>query len=213
MIPLLHDFDGETVLVFGGGPVGARKARRFADAGTVLVVSASFAGTDFGGAEQVRAAVDADYARELLARCDPALVVVATDDEALNDAIQEAADVTTLVNRADRPGARQQGSVVVPATLRSGPVTVSVATDATSPAVSRHLREQIEGIVEGAGLVAKATGALRADLRERPIAPEKRQKAVSAAADHPGVWTAARDGDLEEVRDLVRTVTEDTLGG
>ena len=30
MIPLLHDFDGETVLVVGGGPVGARRARTFA---------------------------------------------------------------------------------------------------------------------------------------------------------------------------------------
>ena len=28
MIPLLHDFADERVLVFGGGPVGARKARR-----------------------------------------------------------------------------------------------------------------------------------------------------------------------------------------
>lgn len=27
MIPLVHDFDGERVLVFGGGTVGARKAR------------------------------------------------------------------------------------------------------------------------------------------------------------------------------------------
>ncbi|MCL7417130.1 MAG: NAD(P)-dependent oxidoreductase, partial [Halalkalicoccus sp.] len=28
MIPLLHDFTDRTVLVFGGGRVGARKARR-----------------------------------------------------------------------------------------------------------------------------------------------------------------------------------------
>jgi precorrin-2 dehydrogenase/sirohydrochlorin ferrochelatase len=36
MIPLLHDFSGETVLVFGGGRVGARKARRFAREAKVL---------------------------------------------------------------------------------------------------------------------------------------------------------------------------------
>ncbi|MFC6768071.1 NAD(P)-dependent oxidoreductase, partial [Natrinema soli] len=39
MIPLLHDFTNATVLVFGGGHVGARKARRFAREARVLVVS------------------------------------------------------------------------------------------------------------------------------------------------------------------------------
>jgi hypothetical protein len=41
MIPLLHDFTGATVLVFGGGTVGARKARRFASEADVVVVSGS----------------------------------------------------------------------------------------------------------------------------------------------------------------------------
>jgi len=39
VIPLFHDFTDETVLVFGGGPVGARKARRFAAEADVVVVS------------------------------------------------------------------------------------------------------------------------------------------------------------------------------
>ncbi|MFC6772099.1 NAD(P)-dependent oxidoreductase, partial [Halorubrum pallidum] len=37
MIPLYHDFTGETVLVIGGGGVGARKASRFADEARVVV--------------------------------------------------------------------------------------------------------------------------------------------------------------------------------
>jgi len=48
MIPLAHDFRGETVLVFGGGSVGARKARRFAREAHVVVVSPRFADADFG---------------------------------------------------------------------------------------------------------------------------------------------------------------------
>ena len=39
MIPLYHDFTGETVLLFGGGGVGSRKATRFADEARVVVVS------------------------------------------------------------------------------------------------------------------------------------------------------------------------------
>jgi precorrin-2 dehydrogenase/sirohydrochlorin ferrochelatase len=42
VIPLFHDFTGATVLVVGGGSVGARKARRFAREARVVVVSPEF---------------------------------------------------------------------------------------------------------------------------------------------------------------------------
>ncbi|MUW15115.1 bifunctional precorrin-2 dehydrogenase/sirohydrochlorin ferrochelatase, partial [Halorubrum sp. CBA1125] len=42
MIPLYHDFADETVLVFGGGPVAARKASRFAAEARVVMVSPAF---------------------------------------------------------------------------------------------------------------------------------------------------------------------------
>ena len=196
MIPLLHDFADERVLVVGGGAVGARKARRFAREARVVVVSPTFADAGVGGAERVRAAPDPDLARELVARADPALVVAATDDSAVNDAAAAAArERGALVNRADRRGDREANGVVVPATVREGPVTVAVATDATSPAVSRHLRRAVEPVVDGAGAVAAATGDLRARLRERGVAPERRRAAVRAAAGDDDVWTAAREGD------------------
>jgi precorrin-2 dehydrogenase/sirohydrochlorin ferrochelatase len=65
VIPLLHDFTGEVVLVFGGGPVGARKARRFGREARVVVLSPAFADRVFepderrdrdAGVELVRAA-------------------------------------------------------------------------------------------------------------------------------------------------------------
>jgi precorrin-2 dehydrogenase/sirohydrochlorin ferrochelatase len=212
VIPLLHDFAGERVLVVGGGSVGARKARRFAREARVVVVSPAFADADFGGAERVRVAPDPDLARELVARADPALVVAATDDPAVNDAVAAAArERGALVNRADRRGDRDAGSVVVPATVRDGPVSVAVATDATSPAVSRHLRRAVEPLVDGAGAVAAATGALRDRLREREVAPERRRAAVRAAAGDDDVWAAAREGDDAVVRDTVERVADDVL--
>ena len=91
MIPLLHDFEGETVLVVGGGPVGARKARRFAREARTVVVSPAFADADFGDAEPVRAAPDPDGVSEWVDRLAPALVVAATDDDGVNEAAERAA--------------------------------------------------------------------------------------------------------------------------
>lgn len=195
MIPLFHDFTGETVLVFGGGPVGARKARRFAREASVVVVSPTFAEADFGGAELVREAPDADGVRAWIERTDPALVVAATDDADLNEAVAAAADERgALVNRADRRGERDVGSVVVPATAEDGPVTVAVSTDGTSPAVSKYLRERFEAEFAGVGELAELTADVRAELRRDGVPPAERRAAVRAVVESSRVWKALDSG-------------------
>ncbi|MFB6219111.1 MAG: bifunctional precorrin-2 dehydrogenase/sirohydrochlorin ferrochelatase [Halobacteriaceae archaeon] len=194
MIPLLHDFAGATVLVFGGGSVGARKARRFAREARVVVVSPAFEG-EFGGADLVRAAPAPGDVAGWVRRADPALVVAATDDDAVNDAAGRAArEAGALVNRADRAGGRDPGSVVVPATVRDDPVVAAVATGGRSPALSRYLREQIEEDIEGAGAMAELTADLRAELAERGVAPDDRRAALRAVVRSDRVWTGLRTG-------------------
>jgi len=214
VIPLIHDFDGEVVLVFGGGAVGARKARRFVREARVLVFSPAFAGADFGGSELVRAAPAPDDVPSWLAAADPALVVAATDDEALNAAIERHAhEMDVLVNRVDRAGDRDRGSVVVPATVEDGPVGVAVTTGGTSPAVSRHLRRELEPVIEGAGLVATVVSDLRGELKERETEPSVRRDAVRTVATDPDVWAAARAGDEERVRETAERVIATALDG
>jgi precorrin-2 dehydrogenase/sirohydrochlorin ferrochelatase len=190
MLPLLHDFEGETVLVFGGGEVGARKARRFAREADTVVVSPDFADAEFGAATRVRAAPDADGVERWFDRADPALVVAATDDADLNAAIEQTARTRgVLVNRADRAGSRDAGSVVVPATVRDGPVVVAVGTDGRSPALSRHLRERMEPTVAGAGAMAELLADLRADLKGQ-FPPATRRDALRAVVESDDVWKA-----------------------
>lgn len=236
MIPLAHDFTDETVLVLGGGSVGARKARHFAVEADVVVVSPSFAEADFAGAERVRAAPDPESVGDLVERFDPALVVAATDDPALNDAAAAAArERGALVNRADRSaasasdadgaseaeagggqsgdgegpgdaGGRPVDDVAVPATVRDGDVVVSVSTGGRSPALARVLRERIEAEVEGAEAMAAVTGRLRERLREHDVPVEQRREAVREAARSSQLWTDLRSGDAN-----VEQITEALL--
>ena len=212
MIPLLHDFDGQTVLVVGGGGVGARKARRFAREAEVVVVSPDFADADFGGAERIRADPDPETVAEWVERTDPALVVAATDDEAVNDAVETAArERNALVNRADQSGERDPGSVVVPATVRDGPVVVSVATGGRSPALSRALRERIEPVVADAGAMADLTADLRADLKDR-FSPDQRRAVMRAVVRDEALWKGLDSGSTnlqQRVSDVISDVTGD----
>jgi len=212
MIPLLHDFDGETVLVFGGGSVGARKARRFAREAAVVVVSPKFADEDFGDAERIRADPDATSVTEWIDRTGPALVVAATDDAAVNDAVETAArERGILRNRADESGARDPGSVVVPATVRDGAVVVSVGTGGRSPALSRALRERIEPVVENAGAMADLTANLRSELKER-LPANQRRAVLRAVVRDDAVWKGLDTGspNIEQrVTDVISDVTGD----
>ena len=208
MIPLLHDFTGETVLILGGGPVGARKARRFAAEARVVVVSPDFADREFGAAELVREAPDADGVREWVERTDPALVVAATDDDALNAAAEAAASERgALVNRADDHGEQDVGNVVVPATVRDAPVVMAVATGGHSPALSKYLRESFEAQFADAGRMAELTGALREQLKSTDMTPTERRDAVRTVVRSDRVWKA-----LDSGRPKARQVAADVIG-
>ncbi|MFC7135570.1 precorrin-2 dehydrogenase/sirohydrochlorin ferrochelatase family protein [Halobaculum litoreum] len=195
MIPLLHDFADETVLVVGGGPVGARKARRFAREARTVVVSPAFADRDFGDAELVRAAPTPETVGDWVARLAPALVVAATDDAAVNDAAETAArEAGALVNRADEAGGRDADSVVVPATVRDGSVVAAVATGGAAPALSKELRRRIEREIEGAGAMADLVAEIRAEQKAAGMAATARRDRVRAVVDAPEVWKALQDG-------------------
>ncbi|MEF8907542.1 MAG: bifunctional precorrin-2 dehydrogenase/sirohydrochlorin ferrochelatase [Haloarculaceae archaeon] len=236
MIPLLHDFAGERVLVFGGGSVGERKAHRFAREAEVVVLAPDFPG-EFGDVDGtgsltlVRAAPGPEDVTGWLDRVEPALVVAATDDPAVNGAVERGAgERGVLVNRADQSRAsrtrtersRTDGTdrtgdvaapdatrVVVPATVRDGPVVASVGTGGRAPALSRRLRRDVEEVLDGAGELAELTAELRAELRDRP--QNERRAAVRAVVASDAVWKALDTPD-DNLRETARAVISDVTG-
>ncbi len=223
MIPLYHDFEDETVLVLGGGSVGFRKARRFAAEADVVVVSPDFDdrfdaidddrfvddGTDRGSIELVRAAPSPADVDAWLDRLGPALVVIATDNDAVNAAAVDAArDRGVLRNNAVKSGSRDPGSVTVPAPVTDGPVSVAISTGAQSPALAKHLRERIEAEIEGAGAMAALSGELRHSLRDRELSPSDRRAAIRAVVRSDAVWKALHTGDSKGEQEAERVIDE-----
>lgn len=238
MIPLYHDFTGETVIVFGGGPIGARKARRFAAEARVVVVSPAFDADDFGGAELVRARPAPDDVGAWFDRTTPALSVAATDDDAVNDAVAaEARARDVLLNRTDRSAATETAEtpdaggtdgtetggdgtddagppvdVVVPATVTDGDVRVAISTGGRSPALAKHLRERVESEIDGAEGMAELTADLRAELRSSDLDPSTRRDAIRAVVRDPEVWKGLRTGTPNPRQEATRVI-RNTTGG
>jgi precorrin-2 dehydrogenase/sirohydrochlorin ferrochelatase len=213
MIPLVHDFAGERVVIVGGGSVGARKARLFGNEAETVLFSPDFPAEDYGDAALVRVRVTPETAPAWVSRTAPALVVTATADQAVNEALARAArDSGALVNRADQSGPRDVGSVVVPATVRDEPVTVAVTTGGRSPALSRYLREEIEAQLHSSGDMARLTASIRDDLKSQEVEPTKRQEAIRSVVRSQAVWKALRGGTANarrEAEDIVQDIVKD----
>lgn len=216
MIPLYHDFSDATVLVFGGGSVGARKAKRFAAEAKVVVVSPTFDdrfdADDFPAVDRIQAAPSIEDVPEWFDRVEPALVVAATDDGDLNAAVADvAAERDVLVNQTDHAGDRAVGSVVVPATVEDDPVSVAISTGGQSPALSRYLRQQIEAEIENAGAMAELTGQLREDLKASQP-PAERREAIREVVRSPSVWKALHSGIAKAEHEATRVMAQDDHG-
>lgn len=223
IVPLGIEMQDATVLIVGGGLVGARKSRRFTRAGAhVVILSPTFTDEAFGPPdteevgtiEKVRIApsADRDEAREWLDRLEPLLVVCATDDEAVNETFAAVArEAGILRNRADVAGSEDAGSVVVPATVEDDGVVVSVSTGGKSPALSAYLRELIESEIEGAGAMAALSGDIRTELKERGVEQAQRRAAMRAVVKDAGVWKALRTPNANP-RQAAETVVETVVG-
>lgn len=158
--PVALDLHGVTVLVVGGGRIGARKAAALAAAGARvrLVASEISEHVDRSLVEDLRehrfTSADVDDVR---------LVVTATGDRDTDaDVASVARSLGIWVNAADQP---TDCDFILPAIARRGRVSVAVSTDGASPALARGLRDRIEALMsDRLAHVADELAAERAEL-------------------------------------------------
>jgi siroheme synthase (precorrin-2 oxidase/ferrochelatase) len=131
-LPVTLNLSGVRCLVVGAGAVGARKEATLRAAGADVTVVAP---------ERNRAFRPGDCAGHRL-------VVAATDDGAVNDAVQADAHAHgAWCNRADRADG---GDLAFAAIHRAGDVTVGVSTDGTDPRRAVEVRDRIAAVLDDA---------------------------------------------------------------
>lgn len=159
--PVALLLQGRKVLVVGGGAVAAQKVRGLlaggADDVTVVApdVDPSIEGVTIER-RPYRPGEAAGYR----------LVLTATDDRAVNQQVYDDAEAAGVwCNSADDP---ERCAFHVNAVVRRGPITVSIGTQGTSPALATYLRRKLEAelgveYVTLAQLLAERRDALRSE--------------------------------------------------
>ena len=202
--PVMLDLRGERCLVVGGGEVALRKAKGLLGTGAKVTVVAPMID------ERLRGLAGATVEERPFRATDlhgVRLAVVATDDATLNRTVaRDARDLGVLVNVVDCPALC---SFILPATLKRGPVQVSVSTGGASPTLARKLRDVLAGTVGPEyGELAELLGELRAEIIERVATSEARSQLLERLSDER-MLEKLRRGGREEVRREMRKAVEE----
>lgn len=138
--PIFIDFKGKEVVVFGGGQIGTRRANTLQESGArVTVVAKEFSQELKDSTIEL---VTADLKKETIDLTRYYLVVLATDDEALNSKLAERAfESGILVNRADQGTA---GDVIFPMVSKVKGHTLAYTTLGDDPKLLKRIKEKIE---------------------------------------------------------------------
>jgi precorrin-2 dehydrogenase/sirohydrochlorin ferrochelatase len=136
--PILLQLKDRLCVVIGGGPVAIRKARGLREAGARVRLVASELAVPAGELADVEVVIRPFRAGDLLGAF---VAFAATDDRLVNAAVvREARQRGVLVGVVDVP---DEGDFTLPALLRRGNLTVSVATAGDSPALAVLLRDRL----------------------------------------------------------------------
>jgi precorrin-2 dehydrogenase/sirohydrochlorin ferrochelatase len=188
-LPLFIDLSVRSIVIFGGGPVGERKARYFLPA-KVTVISREFTpGLEAMGREGSIRLERADVTKEgLFSLIDGAfLVVAATGDPAIDNEIRRIAEGNNiLVNSATG-----DSSVIVPSLIKKEQIMIAISTGGSSPALSKYLRLKLESAVgEDMEKMASLQEKVRKRLKETVDDQGRREKILWDIMEDPGVWKA-----------------------
>lgn len=138
--PIHINIEYKTVVIVGGGHVATQKVASLLPAkASIVVVSPTLHDTllPLAQAGHITWREKAFEARDL---DDASLIIAATNDTKVNEAVQEAAQHWQLINRADAQG---ESDFITPATVRRGPLVLTVSTSGASPSLARKIKEDL----------------------------------------------------------------------
>ncbi len=198
------DLGSRPCLVVGAGPIGLEKIEGLLAANAKVHVIAKQAVTEvreLAGEGAItfeeRAYVPEDLVGHLL-------VVAATEDTELNVAIYRAAEERAmLVNVVDVP---PLCNFILPAIVRSGPISIAISTSGASPALAKRLKREIrETYGAPHAEFAEMLNGIRGWAKDLfPTYDDRKVFFEGLVNGEPDPIEMLRNGDSDGVRALIR---------
>ncbi len=194
MIPLMVDLHGRMVVIFGGGTVGVRKARYFANEARLKIISRTFSpGISGVPAERITRDLSDAGDEELKSYLDGAYIAIATTpDPTLNNRIGRlCGKMGILFNNARG----EKGDLLIPSVTGGEHYLLAISTSGSSPAVSRYIREYLNKNRPGLDKMVLLQERLREYLAKNEADEEMRKKVLWSVLLDEDIWQALPSGD------------------
>ncbi|MDI7690072.1 siroheme synthase CysG [Cronobacter malonaticus] len=209
-LPIFCQLRHRACLLVGGGDVAERKARLLLEAGAALTVNAlAFAPQFEAWAEQgMLRLVQGEFNASLLDDC--WLAIAATDDDAVNNQVSEAAEARRIFcNVVDAP---KQASFIMPSIIDRSPLMVAVSSGGTSPVLARLLREKLEALLpQHLGKVAGYAGQLRRRVKQTFTAMSERRRFWEKFFVNDRLAQSLANDDEQAVNRITETLLSEPL--
>jgi len=175
IFPISLKLQQQPCLIVGGGHIAYRKAVLLQKAGAVISVVAPEIEASLLEIVQATSGqyVQAPFNSEIPLRS-YRLVIAATNDAGVNRQVFEDCEAeNVLVNSVDDP---PHCRFMVPAIIDRSPLIISVASNGTSPVLSRQIRTQLEATIpHGMGKLAEFSGKWRSAVKAKITNPDERR--------------------------------------
>jgi uroporphyrin-III C-methyltransferase/precorrin-2 dehydrogenase/sirohydrochlorin ferrochelatase len=165
-LPIFFNISNRLCLVIGGGDIATRKVNMLLKAnGQIRLVSPSVCAElkEMIVASKIQH-LEAEFeSSQLEGAC---LVIAATDDEAVNEAVSIAAKAQNIpVNVVDAPAlcTFTMGSII-----DRSPIVIAVSSEGNAPVLARYIRTKIETMLPSAyGRIAAIAGEFRDQVKDK----------------------------------------------
>nr|WP_202625642.1 siroheme synthase CysG [Cronobacter sakazakii] len=209
-MPIFCQLRHRACLLVGGGDIAERKARLLLEAGAALTVNAlAFAPQFEAWAKQgMLRLVQGEFNASLLDDC--WLAIAATDDDAVNNQVSEAAEARRIFcNVVDAP---KQASFIMPSIIDRSPLMVAISSGGTSPVLARLLREKLEALLpQHLGKVAGYAGQLRRRVKQTFASMSERRRFWEKFFVNDRLAQSLANDDEQAVNRITETLLSEPL--
>ena len=201
MLPIILDVKDKKILIFGGGEVSERRARKFLDAkAKVTIISKDFTPQlKKMNVNIIEREVKKSEIPKLIKNYD--IILACTSDEELNNSIEEEARKRgKLVTRADKIS-----DFIIPASFEVEGVLIAVSTLGKSPALAKLIKRRIAKLITKEDVKMLKLQEYARELLKNKIPKQRKRKEIlkSLFSDYD-----IANKDIEEAKKIIRRKIE-----
>ncbi|GAA5818998.1 MAG: bifunctional precorrin-2 dehydrogenase/sirohydrochlorin ferrochelatase [Methanobrevibacter sp. CfCl-M3] len=208
---LFLKMENKKVFVLGSGEVGFRRAERFLDSKSEVIIAGNRSSKKLKQKGAILKQLNLenndsyllDELKKLVDWAD--LVVVASENQELNEQVSlMAAD--KLLNRADFP---QKGNIIVPTKFNIDDIEISIYTGGKSPLIAKELRKRISKSITITDILQiELQDYLRNTLKKKDLNQKKRKEILYEFFNDDNLKKLIQEENLEEAKKYILVKTD-----